>query len=285
MNEMTMTYELITPEIAEKIMKNNTGNRSLSMGTVRSYAQDMRHGNWNSSVGSAISIDKDGILRDGQHRLAAIMESGVSVWMWVCRNVDHYGVYDNNRKRSNSDQITIMRPDYEAPYRNNKYVAIARQLITQSSGEDDQRKVGPMEIIEFTDEHKDALDKFFLRMKFCNVPKVGIAAVYLSMFMAFSAGVEFEKLEHFNDVLSSGMSTKPEEFPIIAYRNYLKDARYVPLTKQEISRCQYAIKKFLSGSCTKKTMVPKDLIYPYPFEKEQAPKRKRFSRKGELLSE
>ena len=48
MNEMTMTYELITPEIAEKIMKNNTGNRSLSMGTVRSYAQDMRHGNWNS---------------------------------------------------------------------------------------------------------------------------------------------------------------------------------------------------------------------------------------------
>lgn len=280
MNEMTMTYELITPEIAAKIMENNTGNRSLSRGTVRAYAQDMIHGNWSSNVGSAISIDRDGILRDGQHRLAAVIESGVSVWMWVCRNVDHYGVYDNNRKRSNSDQIAIMRPDYEAPYRSTKYVAIARYMITHAVGDDFQRKASPMEVIEFTDKHKEALDKFFLRIKFGTIPKIGIAPVYLSMFMAFSAGVEFEKIEHFYDVLSTGMSTKQEEFPIIAYRNYLKDASGLHMTMQEIMRCQYAIKKFLSGSCTKKTMVPKELIWPFPFENERVPVFTTFKRKG-----
>ena len=148
---------------------------------------------------------------------------------------------------------------------------VHRYMITHTVGDDFQRKASPMEVIEFTDKHKEDLDKFFLRIKFGTIPKISIAPVYLSMFMAFSAGVEFEKIEHFYDVLSTGMSTKQEEFPIIAYRNYLKDASGLHMTMQEIMRCQYAIKKFLSGSCTKKTMVPKELVWPFPFENERVP--------------
>jgi hypothetical protein len=78
-NGMEMTYELITPELASSLLETNSNNRNLSKGTVEAYANDMLAGNWDESVGDAISIDTDGVLRNGQHRLSAIVLSGVSI--------------------------------------------------------------------------------------------------------------------------------------------------------------------------------------------------------------
>ena len=105
------------------------------------------------------------------------------------------------------------------------------------------------------------------------VPKISIAVVYLGLFMAFMSGVSIEDIQHFYDILCTGMSTKPEEFPIIAYRNYLKDAMYINATDMEIGRCQYALKKYLTKSCTKRTISPKELIYRYPWEEKQESKK------------
>ena len=69
MKKMEMTYEFITPEIAQALLETNTENRKLSRGTVQAYSQDILAGNWDENVGVAISIDENGILRDGQHRL------------------------------------------------------------------------------------------------------------------------------------------------------------------------------------------------------------------------
>ena len=59
---MTMTYELITPEIASNLLETNTQNRNISKGTVAAYVNDMIAGNWDEPVGVAISIDENGIL-------------------------------------------------------------------------------------------------------------------------------------------------------------------------------------------------------------------------------
>ncbi|WP_303834640.1 hypothetical protein [Ruminococcus flavefaciens] len=263
---MTMTYELITPEIASNMLETNTQNRTLSKGTITAYVNDMLSGNWDETVGDAISIDENGILRNGQHRLNAIVESGVSVRMWVCRNVSSDGIYDNNRKRSNADQIMIMRSDFDNVYKTSRYISVARTLINYSKDPSQMRRmVTPKEIIDFTEQHKEDLDSFFLNMPQTTVPKISLAVVHLALFMAYMSGVEMDDILAFYDTLCSGMSTKQEEFPIIAYRNYLKDTSSVSSTLLEIGRCQYALKKYLTGSCVKRSISPKELIYPFPY--------------------
>ena len=266
-----MSYELITPEIAADLLETNSENRKLSNVTVFAYAQDILNGNWDESVGVAISIDEDGILRDGQHRLSAIVQAGVGIHTWVCRNVSSDGIYDNNRKRSNVDQISIMRSDFDSVYKSTRYISIARMIIATNTSKGNgynRRPVTPKEIIEFTDKHKEDLDGFFLSIPQSTVPKISLAVVHLSLFMAYMSGEDLNRILDFYDILCSGMSTRPEEFPIIAYRNYLKDTPGIHTTITEIERCQYALKKYLTNSCIKRTMVAKDLIYPFPYSKE-----------------
>ena len=266
---MTMTYEIITPDKASDLLETNTENRKISKGTVEAYANDMLAGNWDESVGVAISIDKDGVLRDGQHRLSAIVQSGVSIRMWVCRNVSNDGIYDNNRKRSNSDQISILRSDFENVYKSNRYISVARAIIINNSNPSiNRRAVTPKEIIDFTEAHKEDLDGFFLNVPQTTVPKISMAVVHLSLYMAYIAGVDISDIVDFYDILCTGMSTRPEEFPVIAYRNYLKDSSGVSTTHIEIARCQYALKKYLTGSCVKRSISPKELIWPFPYKKE-----------------
>ena len=90
--------------------------------------------------------------------------------------------------------------------------------------------------------------------------------------MAYSHHVDHNQINEFNSVLISGMAAKEEHFPIIAYRNYLftnkrslgaKDNKY-----GEVSRCQYAIKKFITGSKTGRSISPKDLIWGFDCDTE-----------------
>lgn len=259
--EMTMHYEYVSPEMAERLLETNPINRKISRGTVEAYASDILAGNWDETVGVAISIDKNGILRDGQHRLIAIVKAGKGIHTWVCRNVSSDGIYDNNRKRSNSDQISIMRADFENVYKSTRYISVVRAIITNSG----RRTVTPKEIIDFTELHKADLDGFFLNIPQTSVPKISLAVVHLALFMAYMDGVDINDILNFYDILCDGMSTKPEEFPIIAYRNYLKDVPQSDTTRIEIGRCQYALKKYLTKSCTRRSIAPKELIYPFPY--------------------
>lgn len=68
----------ITPEVAAEWLKKNVGNRPLSKAVVEFYAACMRRGEW-VFAGDPIRFDQDGNLIDGQHRLAAVVLSGVTV--------------------------------------------------------------------------------------------------------------------------------------------------------------------------------------------------------------
>lgn len=82
---MAITYEVrdITPELAQKWLDTaNTHNRNLRPLRVADYARDMRTGMWVEN-GDALRFAEDGTLLDGQHRLAAVVESRVTVPMLV----------------------------------------------------------------------------------------------------------------------------------------------------------------------------------------------------------
>ena len=79
MNKLQFEEKYITPKMAEALLQKNETNRTLSLKTVEAYAEDMRQGHWDYRSDCGISIDSEGILRDGQHRLNAIIKYGKPV--------------------------------------------------------------------------------------------------------------------------------------------------------------------------------------------------------------
>lgn len=98
---ITATMEMITPQLAEEYLTHNTNNyRFISNVKVNNYAEDMKHGLWEQN-GESIVFGADGILKDGQHRLKAIVSSGMTVPILVVRGVpDDVQIFDMGMSRT-----------------------------------------------------------------------------------------------------------------------------------------------------------------------------------------
>lgn len=105
-----MNFEIVsmTPEAAQEILLRNEGNRPLRSITVLNYMKAMSQGAWQCN-GEAIKIAKSGRLLDGQHRLTAIVRSGVTVTIAVARNVDEsaFKTIDTGMRRSVAQIISM----------------------------------------------------------------------------------------------------------------------------------------------------------------------------------
>lgn len=104
----------ITPEIAEKYLGHNTHNRRTRQRVVNAYAADMANGDWRWN-GEGIKFDVDGVLLDGQHRLLAIIESGVTIRMPVFYGLprETQETMDGGAKRKFSDVLQLRgEPNY-----------------------------------------------------------------------------------------------------------------------------------------------------------------------------
>lgn len=77
---------LITPELAREWLAGNTANRKIRTYKVNQYASDMAAGRWTASE-SAICRTTDGQLLNGQHRMLAVIQAGIPVWMLVLQDV------------------------------------------------------------------------------------------------------------------------------------------------------------------------------------------------------
>ncbi len=99
---------LVTPQLAEQWLRNQAPNRSVSEVRVKDFAQQMRDGRWMLSP-QPICTDIEGRVIDGQHRLLAVIASGVSVTMLVVYNVpaESQHVIDRVRPRRNVDDLKM----------------------------------------------------------------------------------------------------------------------------------------------------------------------------------
>lgn len=101
-------WETITPEVAHELITGNTHNRNLRARPVAAYSRDMVRGLWEVN-GETIKIAEDGTLNDGQHRLAACIESGVPFVSLVVRGlpVKAQDNVDVGARRSYSDVLRL----------------------------------------------------------------------------------------------------------------------------------------------------------------------------------
>ena len=103
----------ITPLQAKHILKhyNNSAanpNRKPSRVVVSKYASDMLNGDW-KKTGQTLQFSSEGMLMDGQHRLLAVVETGIPQSFIMVYGLDKsaFDVIDNGKSRTYADVAGI----------------------------------------------------------------------------------------------------------------------------------------------------------------------------------
>ena len=102
---MKVKLTSITPSLAEEMLKKNMGNRPLNILHADKLAKEMVSGRWKVN-GDTICLNGDRII-DGQHRLHAIIQSGITCEILVVDGLD-YDVFDTKdvgKRRSPGDTL------------------------------------------------------------------------------------------------------------------------------------------------------------------------------------
>lgn len=108
--------ERITPKAARDLLAHNGHNRNLRMPRVKELSGAMRRGEWELN-GETIKVARDETLLDGQHRLQAIVDSGVTISTVVVRGLPTIAqdTVDTGRRRRLADTLTLAKhPDANA---------------------------------------------------------------------------------------------------------------------------------------------------------------------------
>lgn len=98
----------ISPMLAQMMLDRNVINRPVRTSKVDAWVEAIKNGLWKLTH-QGIAIDTNGNMCDGQHRLRAIIKSGISVQMRVTYDCDpgDFDVLDTGSLRSRSDVLAI----------------------------------------------------------------------------------------------------------------------------------------------------------------------------------
>lgn len=107
--DVKVGIEFITPaDAAELKASNYKFNRELIKQNVNDLKKMMLDGEFLLSS-DAVVVDTSGTMKNAQHRIEAVLESGIGQWFLVMRNVSHDigAITDTGRSRKMADRITF----------------------------------------------------------------------------------------------------------------------------------------------------------------------------------
>lgn len=172
------TIETVDPATAERWLRRNKANRRLRPPVVDRYARDMAAGRW-GLTGQSIEFNTEGELIDGQHRLRALVKSGVTLPFTVMWGLptEAQAYMDVGVKRTLSDQFRILG------YENHSVLARgARLALLWTSKQLSLRveSVSDLEIQEFLRGNPSLIDaaRFTTTVRCVILPAVVCAATW-----------------------------------------------------------------------------------------------------------
>ena len=257
---MNINIELVTPSKAENWLNSNKGNRKMRDGVAERYADDMKNGRW-TSCPEPIAFYEDGDLADGQHRLWAIVDSGVSVSFPIARGLTRADGLNINTGLSRSliDNARISGADTDL---SRALIATARAMHfgTIAIG----RSVSNAETLEIVEQHREAASFAASSVRRKNL--LCGAVVSGAVARAYAAGEPRDKLTRFCEVLGSGLYNGDNETAAIALRNYLMSKGAVlsssGLWVDTFLKVQNAIRYFVAGKKLTIIKAVADEAYP-----------------------
>lgn len=226
----------ITPELAKIMLENNTSNRSVRTALVNKLSNYMTEGTWKLN-GEPIVIREDGTIANGQHRLLAIIKSGVSVKcvvIWGIATEDSY-TYDSGAARRVADSAKIMQLtgylNSDKMYTNPVVIDSARLLIALRSAKktygenvepwhmDNCTRFIPIEtIISYITDNKDAFGFIYEWSSKARMSGLRKRCIWAAIAAAYLSNYDIQLLSEFCKQFTSGASVNKE---IIYMRDYV----------------------------------------------------------------
>lgn len=151
---MKITEIMMTPDLAKFYLERNTHNRPLDQRHVKFLSREMKAGRWKRN-GDTVCMNGTRLI-DGQHRLHAIADSGVTVLTLLVEGLedDVFDTKDFGKRRSAADVLAIKGEKH--------YSLLAAAVVfveRYMTGQLDQAKrtYSPVEIEELVTKYGDDL--------------------------------------------------------------------------------------------------------------------------------
>ena len=213
---MYAKVETITPERAKELLQKNPNNRKPSIHIIKKYAADIKNGAWKEN-GESISISKSGQLKNGQHRLFAIIQANMPLTTVVVYDVeDNVNEFDRNLKRSRNNILQMN--GYPPSICNSACVGAVQLLLHEAS-------------------YKNATDSQFMKVvdnlgHVCNVAmscvRTGInhpislkSGCVAAAIVALFYGIDEKVVNDFFTLVNTGFAESKTQYAAIVVRNYL----------------------------------------------------------------
>ena len=206
----------ITPEKAKNVLETrNKDNRPISPKEVEMLAREMELGRFKDN-GDTFKFDVNGRLLDGQHRLAAIVKSGIPL-------IDAIVVYgiapdavdtiDSGRKRSVADKAK-----FRGIAMTRNYASIARNRIQYLIGDlSANHTISDLELLELFEGKEELFKKSYsMAMKIYNSP-LKIMPCPFAALLSFAIEYNSDAAEAIVKKLSSGEDLAKGD-PCLLYR-------------------------------------------------------------------
>ena len=99
----------ITPQQAQAILKENRNNRPLYPANIDKISRALTNGHW-KYLADPIRFDNNGNLIDGQHRLTAVMNTGIPIIVTVITGFPswYFEYIDLTKPRSAKDALSLL---------------------------------------------------------------------------------------------------------------------------------------------------------------------------------
>jgi len=253
---------IVTPGMAAEFLKKNGVNRPIRNTHVNGYAQVIREGGFKTTH-QGLAFAFNGTLLDGQHRLLAIIKSGIAVEMMITTGLelDTFDSMDCGVTRKASDRVTFTK----GVDRNAKLVAVSggiHILISSRKVKYARNLVSAKVIRERYEEYKISIhtimDEIFykvpaeIKQSFINNRNVLAACV---LYHHYHNGEGFE----FASRLFHGAPSDGIDDPILVTRSYM--TRKKPGPKEQMERLFWAMKAYHEGKKSKKPGKEKDPFF------------------------
>lgn len=224
MKVMESRIEVIDKNLATIYLSRNMVNRRLNDGRVRQYIDSLQRGDWQLN-GESIKFNKKGEMIDGQHRLTAIIKSGIPMTTMVVFDIDdEISIMDRGRNRSVTDSLLI--EGMPKTVANNTTVAMAKLFYQM------QRNTGNVSdgFVRYwlEENQEDIAEIYTIGTKFCssgNTKSFRIstrtAPFLLAVYYAKNVEIPMTELAKFTEIIATGFYDNKSEASAIVLRNDL----------------------------------------------------------------
>lgn len=260
---ITTTMTFVTPDMASRWLEmNNKGNRNIKRGDVDILRHIVEAGLWESTH-QGLAFYEDGTVADGQHRLTAIVQAGIGVWVNVTTGLPRRAIHaiDGGNIRTKLDRLHFSGVSSD-PHR----VSTCGILISQYKAEEAGRKrwtttkVPSREFEDFYAKFLDAIEFVLSFKRPDRLPSPLTAAVASAWYTQDHA-----RLAEFMAVMHTGHTESPCDRAAIRIRDHVNQGKYgsgSPARNDLFLRCCGALRYFIAGQPLSKLYVTPDHAFP-----------------------